>query len=49
MDTPDVFYKTGKCEECKKITNIEKRGCNLMVMIDRPTGADMADLIKGGT
>lgn len=31
MDVPNTFYKTGKCEECKHITDIEKRGCNYMV------------------
>jgi len=31
MDDPNVFYRTGKCEECGKITNIESDGCNYMV------------------
>jgi len=31
METPDVFYRTGQCEECGHITDIEKNGCNYMV------------------
>jgi len=31
MDTSNVFFKTGKCEECGKITDIESDGCNYMV------------------
>lgn len=31
METPNTFYRTGTCEECKKVTNIEKAGHNFMV------------------
>jgi len=31
MDIPNVFYRTGKCEECGHVTNIEKDGCNYML------------------
>jgi hypothetical protein len=31
IETPNVWYKTGRCEECGHITNIEKDGCNMMV------------------
>jgi hypothetical protein len=30
MDVPNVFYKTGRCEECGHITNIKEDGCNYM-------------------
>lgn len=32
IDTPNTFYATGQCEECKHITDIEKRGCNYVVI-----------------
>lgn len=33
METPNVFFKTGKCEECSHITDIEADGCNYLVHI----------------
>jgi hypothetical protein len=30
MGEANTFYKTGKCEECNHITNIEQDGCNYM-------------------
>lgn len=32
MEKPDVFFTTGKCEECRKITNIREAGCNMLVI-----------------
>ena len=29
---PNVFYTKGKCEECSQITDIEKHGCNYLLM-----------------
>lgn len=34
MDTPNIFYKTGECEECHHVTDIEKDGCNYMAHIN---------------
>jgi hypothetical protein len=31
IDTPNVFYTTGRCEECGHITNIKADGCNYLV------------------
>lgn len=31
MSTPNVFYKSGKCEDCGHETDIVKAGCNYMV------------------
>ena len=31
MEMPDIFYETGECEECHRITNIRRSGCNYMV------------------
>jgi DNA-directed RNA polymerase subunit RPC12/RpoP len=31
IDTPNIIYKTGRCEECGHITNIEHDGCNYML------------------
>jgi hypothetical protein len=30
MEEPNVFYKSGRCDKCGHITNIEKTGCNYM-------------------
>lgn len=35
MGVPNNFYRTGQCEECRKITNIEKNGHNFMIHIGR--------------
>lgn len=38
MEQPNAFYAKGECEECKKITDIEKNGCNLMTVDEvKPT------------
>jgi len=43
MDDPNKFYLTGRCEECGKITDIEKDGMNFMA-----TGTDKSldDFLK---
>jgi hypothetical protein len=33
IEEPNKFYKTATCEECGKLTNIEKDGCNFMLLI----------------
>ena len=32
METPNAFYKSGTCEECSRVTDIESRGCNFMLV-----------------
>lgn len=32
MPDANIFYKRGKCEECGAITDIEKDGCNYMLV-----------------
>lgn len=34
MDTPNVFFKTGKCQECGYVTDIEAKGCNYLLVRD---------------
>lgn len=34
MDVPNVFYKTGTCDECGTVTDIEAQGCNYLVVLD---------------
>jgi len=35
MDVPNVMYKTGACDKCGHITNIEAQGCNyLLITLD---------------
>lgn len=36
MEKPNVFYKTGRCEQCGHVTDIERDGMNFMAMIDIP-------------
>jgi len=31
METPNVFYTTGTCDNCGHTTDISKRGCGYMV------------------
>lgn len=33
MDTPNRMFTSGKCEECGKLTDIVKDGCNYMAVI----------------
>lgn len=32
MEEKNKFYKTGRCEECNHITDIEKDGCNFLLI-----------------
>jgi DNA-directed RNA polymerase subunit RPC12/RpoP len=32
MPDADKFYKSGRCEECGHVTNIEIAGCNFMAV-----------------
>jgi hypothetical protein len=29
--TPNIFHRTGQCEECQHVTDIEKAGMNFMM------------------
>jgi hypothetical protein len=35
MGRENKFYTSGKCEECKQITNIVRNGCNYMLHLHR--------------
>jgi PHP family Zn ribbon phosphoesterase len=37
METPNVFHKTGSCDQCGHITDIEKQGCNYLLEIHNAT------------
>jgi len=41
MDVPNVFYTSGKCEECSHSTDLTVTGCNYLVV-----GTDILDLLK---
>lgn len=41
MAHPNVFYKSGKCEECSHVTDISKRGCNYLVHYRFKGGNDL--------
>lgn len=46
MDEPNVLYKSGSCDKCGHITDIEKQGCNYLMHIE---GADKTEaFLKGG-
>jgi hypothetical protein len=40
MDTPNKFYKTGTCDNCNYVTNIEEAGCNYLVHFGKGTTKD---------
>lgn len=33
MAVPNTFYTTGSCEECEHVTDIEKQGCNYLLLM----------------
>jgi hypothetical protein len=33
VETPNYFFKTGTCDRCGAVTDIEKRGCNFLVVM----------------
>ena len=35
MSDANVFHKKGNCEECGKVTDIERDGCNFMATFNR--------------
>jgi hypothetical protein len=35
MTVPDTFYKTGECDTCGAVTNLEETGCNYIAVFDR--------------
>ena len=45
MPDADTFYKFGKCEECKLVTNIETDGCNFMATKSAPDAPDINQVI----
>lgn len=34
MAEPDKFFEQGECEECGKVTDLKKNGCNFMARFD---------------
>lgn len=32
MEKPNTFFTTGRCEECRFVTDIEARGCNFVLV-----------------
>ena len=45
MPDENVFYRLGKCEECKRVTDIEADGCNFMATASVPEDV-MQSLLK---
>jgi hypothetical protein len=46
METPDVFFKSGTCEICHAVTNIEATGCNYLVELHNVDRAKLAAFEK---
>jgi len=36
IDEPNNFHKQGSCDKCPAITDIEKQGCNYLVIFAAP-------------
>jgi hypothetical protein len=34
MEKPNIFFEKGTCQECSKVTDIKKNGCNYMARFD---------------
>jgi hypothetical protein len=47
MDVPNVLYKTGACDRCDTITDIEAQGCNYL-LVAGPRAAELKRLITEG-
>jgi hypothetical protein len=37
METPNVVHKTGTCDQCGAVTDIEKQGCNYLLEMRNAT------------
>jgi hypothetical protein len=48
METPNVFHKTGSCDQCGHITDIEKQGCNYLLEIPGPISLEQAMRVIAG-
>ena len=48
MSEPNKFYRAGDCDKCHHVTDIEKRGCNYMMLMtaDNEHGKIFDDLIR---
>lgn len=44
MPVPNVLYKTGKCQECGFITDIEATGCGFMLVASDDPG--LVDIVR---
>lgn len=42
IDVPNVFYTSGKCEECGHVTDIRAKGCNYLATAGPENGANLA-------
>lgn len=43
MATPNVFFTSGKCEECSHVTDLTLKGCNYLV---HASGKSALDIFK---
>lgn len=47
METPNVFHRTGSCDQCGHITDIEKQGCNYLLEVPGPITLEDAIKVMG--
>lgn len=43
VDTPNVFYLTGSCDQCGHITDLTVKGCNYLIVAP---GNRLFDILK---
>jgi hypothetical protein len=36
MEHPNTFYTEGRCEQCDRLSNLERDGCNFAIVLTRP-------------
>lgn len=46
MEEPNFIYTHGSCNECPAITDIEKQGCNFMLMMPGRSGRRQVTIVR---
>lgn len=36
IDEPNTFYTHGECDLCKHVTDLQKTGCNFLIVLNKP-------------
>jgi acetone carboxylase gamma subunit len=46
MEAPNVLYRTGTCDKCGHVTDIEAQGCNFMIEMHNMTLEQVASKFR---